>query len=145
MKNYILLSFLILIFTPKVNSQKIYVDSYSKSTYYIYRFLFQDTSFNLNKLESRTPSEVDHNIRRHVFDLDNMTSTYFIGEDSSTLNIKVDYITNTKMVIHILEDEDDYGYVIDVDPSNELFYRYDTQLNKFIELNTFDYVIHKPM
>jgi hypothetical protein len=88
---------------------------------------------------------VDHNIRRHVFDLDNMTSTYFIGEDSSTLNIKVDYITNTKMVIHILEDEDDYGYVIDVDPSNELFYRYDTQLNKFIELNTFDYVIHKPM
>jgi len=145
MKNYILLSFLILIFTPKVNSQKIYVDSYSKSTYYIYRFLFQDTSFNLNKLESRTPSEVDHNIRRHVFDLDNMTSTYFIGEDSSTLNIKVDYITNTKMVIHILEDEDDYGYVIDVDPSNELFYRYDTQLNKFIELNTFDYVIHRPM
>jgi hypothetical protein len=88
---------------------------------------------------------VDHNIRRHVFDLDNMTSTYFIGEDSSTLNIKVDYITNTKMVIHILEDEDDYGYVIDVDPSNELFYRYDTQLNKFIELNTFDYVIHRPM
>jgi len=145
MKNYILLSFLILIFTPKVNSQKIYVDSYSKSTYYIYRFLFQDTSFNLNKLESRTPSEVDHNIRRHVFDLDNMTSTYFIGEDSSTLNIKVDYITNTKMVIHILEDEDDYGYVIDVDPNNELFYRYDTQLNKFIELNTFDYVIHRPM
>jgi hypothetical protein len=67
-----------------------------------------------------------------------MTSTYFSNGDSSTLNIKVDYITNTRMVIHILEDGDDYGYVIDLDPSNELFYRYDTQLNKFIELNTFN-------
>jgi hypothetical protein len=74
-----------------------------------------------------------------------MTSTYFSNGDSSTLNIKVDYITNTRMVIHILEDGDDYGYVIDLDPSNELFYRYDTQLNKFIELNTFNYVIHRPM
>jgi hypothetical protein len=145
MKKLILLSFLIFIFTPKASSQKIYVNSFSKSTYYIYRFLYQDSTFNLNKLDSRTPSEMDHNIRQHVFDLDNMTSTYFSNGDSSTLNIKVDYITNTRMVIHILEDGDDYGYVIDVDPSNELFYRYDTQLNKFIELNTFDYVIHRPM
>ena len=145
MKKLILLSFLILVFTPKVNSQKIYVDSYSKSTYYMYRFLYQDSTFNLNRLESRAPSEVDYNVRHHVFDLDNMTSTYFSNGDSSTLYIKVDYITNTRMVIHILEDGDDYGYVIDVDPNNELFYRYATQLNKFIELNTFDSVIHRPM
>jgi hypothetical protein len=145
MKKLILLSFLFLIFTPKINSQKIYVDSYSKTTYYIYRFRYEDSSFNLNKLESRIPDDVDFNVRRHVFDLDNMTSTYISNGDSSVLNIKVDHITNTKMVIHILEDGDDYGYVIDLDPSNELFYRYDTQLNKFIELNTFNYVIHRPM
>lgn len=145
MKNFILLSFLILIFTLKVNSQKICVDTYSKTTHYVYRFLYNDSLFSVKSLESRTPDEVDHKFRKHVFDLDNMTSTYFCGEDSSVLNIKVDFITNTKMIIHILEDEVDYGYVIDIDPTNEMFYRYDTQFGKFIELNTFDYVIHKPM
>ena len=145
MKNFILLSFLILVITQKATPQKICVDTYSKTTHYIYRFRYNDSLFNIKSLESRTPDEVDHKFRKHVFDLGSMTSTYYCGEDSSVLNIQVDFITNTKMIIHILEDGDDYGYVIDLDPSNEMFYRYDTQLNKFIELNTFDYVIHKPM
>ena len=136
---------LILFFVPKSKAQKIYVDCYSKRTYYIRRILYDQNSFNLNKLESRTPDEFDNNLRQHIFDLDNMTSTFYSNGDSSVLKIKVDFITSSRMIIHILEDEDDYGYVLDLDPSNELFYRYDTQLNKFIELNTFEYLIHRPM
>jgi hypothetical protein len=74
-----------------------------------------------------------------------MTSTYYCDGDSSILNVKVDFITNTKMIIHILENEIDYGYVIDIDPMNELFYRYDTQYGKFIELNTYDFTIHRSL
>lgn len=145
MKNFILLSFLILIFTPKINSQKLFVDSYSKTTHYISRFRYEDSLFNINSLKMRDPDNKDLIFRQHVFDLDNMTSTYYCDGDSSVLEIKVDFITNTQMIIHILEDEVDYGYVINVDPNNELFYRYDTQFNKMIELNTFEYVIRKPM
>ena len=146
MKKLFLFFCLILFFIPNSTSQKIYVDSYSKKTYYIYRFRYDQNSFTLEKLESRTPDEVDNIIRQHIFDLDNMTSTYYNSNgDSSVLNMKVEHITGSRMIIHILEDGDDYGYVIDLDPSNEIFYRYDTQLNKFIELNTFDYVIHRPM
>lgn len=145
MKNFILLSFLILIFTPKINSQKIFVDSYSKTTHYISRFRYEDSLFNINSLKMRDPDIKDLIFRQHVFDLDNMTSTYYSDGDSSVLEIKVDFITNTQMIIHILEDEVDYGYVINVDPNNELFYRYDTQFNKMIELNTFEYVFRKPM
>lgn len=145
MKNFILLSFLILIFTPKINSQKLFVDSYSKTTHYISRFRYEDSLFNINSLKMRDPDSKDLIFRQHIFDLDNMTSTYYSDGDSSVLGIKVDFITNTQMIIHILEDEVDYGYVIDVDPNNELFYRYDTQFNKMIELNTFEYVFRKPM
>lgn len=145
MKHFILLSFLVLLVIPKITAQKIRVDCYSKKTHYIYRFRYNDSLFNLKSLDSRTPDEEDHNFRQHIFDLDNMTSTYFSGEDSSVLNIKVEHITNTKMIIHILEDEVDYGYVIDIDPRNELFYRYDSQFKKFIELNTYEYVIYRSM
>jgi hypothetical protein len=145
MKHFILLSFLVLLVTPKITAQKIRVDSYSKKTHYIYRSRYNDSLFNLKSLESITPDEEDHNFRQHIFDLDSLTSTYYGFEDSSVLNIKVEYITNTKMIIHILEDENDYGYVIDIDPRNELFYRYDSQLKKFIELNTYEYVIYRSM
>ena len=145
MKNFILLSFLILIFTPKINSQKLFVDSYSKTTHYISRFRYEDSLFNINSLKMRVPDNKDLIFRQHVFDLGNMTSTYYCDGDTSVLKIKVDFITNTQMIIHILEDEVDYGYVINVDPNNELFYRYDTQFNKMVELNTFEYVIRKPM
>lgn len=143
MKNIILSSFLILVCNLKINSQKLYIDSYSKTTYYINRN--EDSSINIKNLSLRLPNDIDHMFRQHIFDLDNMTSTYYCGEDSSIIDIKIDFISNTKMIIHILEDGDDYGYVIDIDPNNQMFYRYDMQLDKFIELNTFEYIIHASM